>query len=414
MRIAVWHNLGAGGAKRYLAQHVKGLVDCGHEVESWCLSTADERYLPLSSWVKEHVVRFDGAFLLPQTPWGKAFHYYHYLRACFCAAEKAYEQCATEINAGHFDICLTANCRIMGVPSLGRFLRIPSVLYIQEPNRCQYEAMPDSIWLAPQNILGRGRWSGLKASMKDWARIRRERLALRIEIDSAEGYDALLVNSYFSRESILRAYGRDAQVCYPGVDTAFFYDRNLAREPFVLGVGSFTWHKNIPFCLEALRLMPPPRPPLVWIGNGGSRRRAEELREYAVALGVEFRPFYDVSDEELAAYYNRAKAMIFCPRLEPFGLAPLEANACGLPVAGIKEGGLRETICNGVNGLLVEPTREAVAQGLMLLISTEEWPSWSARARRHVEQSWSLKDSVARLEKQLKQVLDQVRFSVAR
>ena len=37
-------------------------------------------------------------------------------------------------------------------------------------------------------------------------------------------------------------------------------------------------------------------------------------------------------------------AMLYAPRLEPFGLAPLEANACGLPVIAVPEGGVRETV----------------------------------------------------------------------
>jgi len=43
MRIAVWHNLPSGGAKRALYDHVRGLVDRGHSIESWCLPTSDPR-----------------------------------------------------------------------------------------------------------------------------------------------------------------------------------------------------------------------------------------------------------------------------------------------------------------------------------------------------------------------------------
>src|SRR5712692_7073843 len=56
MRIAVWHNLPSGGGKRALYYHVRGLLERGHTVESWCPPTADQTYLPLRDLAPEHVV----------------------------------------------------------------------------------------------------------------------------------------------------------------------------------------------------------------------------------------------------------------------------------------------------------------------------------------------------------------------
>jgi len=56
MKIAVWYNLPSGGGKRALYNYVRGLVERGHTIESWCPSTADRSYLPLTEWVPEHVV----------------------------------------------------------------------------------------------------------------------------------------------------------------------------------------------------------------------------------------------------------------------------------------------------------------------------------------------------------------------
>jgi glycosyltransferase involved in cell wall biosynthesis len=55
------------------------------------------------------------------------------------------------------------------------------------------------------------------------------------------------------------------------------------------------------------------------------------------------------SDENIVELLNRAAVMVYSARLEPFGLAPLEANACATPVVAVAEGGVRESIRNGVN-----------------------------------------------------------------
>src|SRR5216683_3299275 len=59
VKIAVWHNLPSGGGKRALYYHVRGLVERGHTVESWCPPTADVSYLPLRELIPEHTKPFD-------------------------------------------------------------------------------------------------------------------------------------------------------------------------------------------------------------------------------------------------------------------------------------------------------------------------------------------------------------------
>jgi hypothetical protein len=57
MKIAVWHDLPSGGSKRALYQQIQGLITRGHQVECWCPSTADSRYLPLNTLCPEHTLR---------------------------------------------------------------------------------------------------------------------------------------------------------------------------------------------------------------------------------------------------------------------------------------------------------------------------------------------------------------------
>ena len=110
------------------------------------------------------------------------------------------------------------------------------------------------------------------------------------------------------------------------------------------------------------------------------------------------------SDTELVETLNRATAMVYAPRLEPFGLAPLEANACGLPVVAVAEGGVRETIIDGINGLLVQHEPEAMAQAIHRLMQDNELAAQLAKnGSRIVQEKWSVNAAVERLERQLTQ-----------
>src|SRR5216683_127828 len=126
MRIAVWHNLPSGGGKRALYDHVRGLVSRGHEVE-------------------HSIAAMDA----------------------HCRA------CAQEINRGGFDILFANSCQFFRTTAIGRFATIPSVLYLQEPYRWLYEALPRLRWLARPRCTGsRLRLSTYKAAFVDLRAIR--------------------------------------------------------------------------------------------------------------------------------------------------------------------------------------------------------------------------------------------------
>jgi glycosyltransferase involved in cell wall biosynthesis len=126
------------------------------------------------------------------------------------------------------------------------------------------------------------------------------------------------------------------------------------------------------------------------------------MRTLAESRDVTFEARFSVSDKELVETLNRATAMAYAPRLEPFGLAPLEANACGLPVVAVAEGGVRETIIDGVNGLLVQHRPEMMAQAIERLMQDKELAAQLGKnGWKIAEEKWSVKAAVDRLERQL-------------
>jgi glycosyltransferase involved in cell wall biosynthesis len=95
--------------------------------------------------------------------------------------------------------------------------------------------------------------------------------------------------------------------------------------------------------------------------------------------------------------------MVYTPRLEPFGYAPLEANACGTAVVALAEGGVRETVVEGVNGTLVHRCDpDALARPIERLVSDLGLAADFGRsARQHVEQNWGLDRSIDRIESRI-------------
>jgi glycosyltransferase involved in cell wall biosynthesis len=404
MKIAVWHNLPSGGGKRALFYHVRGLRERGHVLESWCPSSADQAYLPLGELITEHVdhvvIREIGWPHLRYHEIGEAVT----IRRRLKAMREHSHRCARQMNQGGFDVLFANSCVFFGSPQIARHTRLPSVLYLQEPYRRLYEAEPRLPWpaLSPDRYPSRYSPRFIRDWLADWISLPTMRIQAREELRNARAFTSILVNSLYSRESVLRAYGISACPCYLGVDTELFVDRHQRRDGFVVGVGSFTRNKNIEFVIAAVaRLKNEPRR-LVWIGNLADEAYVEELRSLASRLDVVLDVKLRASDAEIVDLLNRAAVMAYAPRLEPFGLAPLEANACGLAVVGVAEAGVRETIVDRVNGLVCEPDPQAMADAIQRLLDNPTYAKeLGASGRAIVQSRWSLETATDRIESRL-------------
>ena len=405
MKIAVWHNLPSGGGKRSLYHHVRGLLEKDHTVESWCPPTADQTYLPLNELITEHIVPFDWKPKSAKTPFGRLMSSYYNIADKIKAMDEHCRLCAEEINNSDFDIIFVNPCTFFRVTSIAQYIKIPKVIYIQEPYRWLYEAMPNPPWAALPSPK-KSQWSPgyLKAFLHDIVRTQGLRVQVREEWQNAKAFDMILVNSSFSRESVLRAYGLEAKVCYLGIDTELFYPMNVTREKFIVGLGGIYSGKGIERAVHAIGTIEKSiRPDLIWIGNFSDEGYRKTVEALAISLSVNLSFKVRIRDEEIVAFLNRATAMIYTPLLEPFGFAPLEANACGTPVVAIAEGGVRETIKDGINGFLIngnEPIE--MGKAISTLLKDEELAyRMGKQARNYVLETWTWNSAIERLEESL-------------
>jgi glycosyltransferase involved in cell wall biosynthesis len=216
----------------------------------------------------------------------------------------------------------------------------------------------------------------------------------------------VVTNSCFMRESLYRVYGIAPAVSYHGVDAERFRPLGLDRAEFVLSVGMLTPAKGFDFVIRSLGLIDSSwRPHLIIVSNFRLEEEARYLESLAGEFGValEFRTM--VSDEELVRLYNLALCTVYAPVLESFGLVPLESMACGTPVVGIREGGVRETVVDGITGLLADRDEGEFAQAVATLVDDSSLRErYGRQGREHVAERWTWDRSVASLERHLTRV----------
>jgi len=154
------------------------------------------------------------------------------------------------------------------------------------------------------------------------------------DLRSAAGVDGFIAISQYIARRIWKAYRRKATVIYPPVDVDAFTP-GATREHFYVTASRMVPYKRMDLIVQAFATMPQRR--LIVIGDGPE---APRVRAKATA-NIEFlgrQPF-----ESLRDHLRRARAFVFAAE-EDFGIAPLEAQACGTPVVAYGRGGVLETI----------------------------------------------------------------------
>jgi len=151
---------------------------------------------------------------------------------------------------------------------------------------------------------------------------------------TASGVDEFIANSHFIGRRINKSYRRESTVIYPPVDTRNF-TLYAEKEDFYLTASRLVPYKRIPMIVEAFSRMPDKK--LIVIGAGPEMDKARELASPNVTL-MGYQNF-----AVLLHHMQRARAFVFAAE-EDFGIAPIEAQACGTLVIAFGRGGVLETV----------------------------------------------------------------------
>lgn len=174
------------------------------------------------------------------------------------------------------------------------------------------------------------------------------------DVASSARVDYFIANSNFIKERIRRYYRRDAVVIHPPVDTGNYRPVDNPSRDFFLTVSALVPYKENELLIETFNET---GDPLVMVGKGPEEKR---LRKIA-GKNIVFKK--DISGEELKDLYANAAAFVF-GGVEDFGIAFVEAQACGTPVAAYKKGGVLDIVTEGTGVLFDEQTPKSLTQAI--------------------------------------------------
>lgn len=221
---------------------------------------------------------------------------------------------------------------------------VPHVCYCHTPMRYAWE--PGYLQGERLGFAGSVVFKALAPQLRrrDWA-----------AAQAGRGPDVVIANSTFVAQRIQRFWGREALVIHPPVDVRRF--ARVVHEPrdYYLFLGRLVPYKRAELAVAACRNL---NRPLKVVGSGRA------MRSLKAAAGPRTEFLGHVPDDELPELLSGARALLF-PGEEDFGIVPVEAQAAGLPVIAYGSGGVRDSVLDGVTGVLFEqPTVAGVCQAI--------------------------------------------------
>jgi glycosyltransferase involved in cell wall biosynthesis len=392
VRIAIYHALYSGGALRTLADQAERLAR-SHTLHLFTLASAEQSFGGLAALVARSTVVEYQPLRLRTRPFGRVNQLIRIRE--LGRMERAEREAAHLIDSGAHDVVLVHPNVHTNSPAVLRHVGTPTVFCAHETLRLVYDQAPATADTRTPAQRALDRLDPLpRAYVKAVARADRRNL---------QAANRVVVNSRFTRDAFVRAYGLEPAVCYHGVDTTTFSPGPHNRQGYVLSVGAFGPRKGFDFLIRAVAAVPEEeRPALRVVSNHVEPHYLAGSRQLAADLGVHLDVLSKISDARLADLYRRATLTVYAPVNEPFGLVPLESMACGTPVVAVGEGGVLETVEEGVTGRLVPRDPGAFARAVVdFLRDPETTERYGTRARAAVLARWQWDDRIQCLEKAL-------------
>lgn len=195
------------------------------------------------------------------------------------------------------------------------------------------------------------------------------------DFQSNQRVDNFFANSRFVADRIFKFYGRRSEVLHPPVDTSRFQVCDQKKNYYVT-VSRLVPYKMVNLIVKAFTLMPDRE--LHVVGDGPDFEKIKRL------AGPNIRMLGHLDNEGVCRELQEAKAFVFAAE-EDFGIAPVEAQACGTPVIAFRQGGACETVVDGETGLFFDEQSVESLTEAVLRFEAQSFRYIAGNIRRHAE-----------------------------
>lgn len=183
----------------------------------------------------------------------------------------------------------------------------------------------------------------------------------KADYKSAQNPDYFVTISDYAREMIKKYYNRESVVIHPPVEIKDFSVQNAkdisVEDYYVVTSRQVNW-KRIDLAVKACLKT---KKKLLVIGGGPEHNKLVKMAQGSNL--IEFLPI--MGKKDLAEHLKKAKGYLF-PSMEPFGIAPVEALAAGCPVIAFGEGGAKDYVIEGKNGITFKKQTSKSLAGAIL------------------------------------------------
>lgn len=363
MKIAVFHELHKGGARRVVNDFSKELIK-RNTVDLYII---DEQKAAEEGKNYSHVYFNE---FIPKTWSGgnwKARLYKDTVE--LYSLYKLHKKIAKLIDSRKYDVVIIHPSRFTQAPFLLRFIRTKKIYYAHEVYRIMYETQ---FLLKTNKSLAKYLYEYLARMIKQY-----------IDRANVKKTKHIFVNSKNTKANFLKYYHVKTKVFYPCIDLNFFKPSANKKDIDVLFVGSVSDNTDGFFDLK----------------------NALNLTRSQFTLKIIGGDIW-ITDEMLRNFYRRSR-LVYCGAYnEPLGLVPLEAASCGVPVVAISEGGYKETIIEGATGSFAKKNPKDIAFAIERILSNKNKAvQMGIKARDNVLKNWAMHKLGLDLENGLKKVI---------
>jgi glycosyltransferase involved in cell wall biosynthesis len=213
-----------------------------------------------------------------------------------------------------------------------------------------------------------------------------------IYIRDLRKFDTIFTNSQNTHDRLLHFCSQESTILYPPTDTEKFKIQNskfkitvpnnltswivhLESDSYYLSFSRLSPPKRVDIVIDAFLRMPEKN--LVFTYGVNDPMKDELLEKVKNAKNIF--PLPAPKDDEFIQLVQWAIANVYIPVDEDFGMSPVESMACGVPVIGVREGWLLETVIEWKTGKLIEiVNRESWIVNLKQVIQSTSVKEWNS------------------------------------